>query len=125
MKFVILHHLLPSGESHYDLMFEVAPDKALETWQLEEKHYEKLLHSETVIIKQINDHRREYLHYEGPVSQNRGEVECCHRGEYTLVHETKNKKTLKVKETLLIGTLTFTFNKKDSPTLSYVRDGEP
>lgn len=68
-RFVILHHKTDGGE-HYDLMLEQG--EVLLTWQLP---YDPGDGSRLPIpAKRIGDHRKAYLTYEGPVSDNRGQV---------------------------------------------------
>lgn len=69
---VVLRHELPDGSFHYDWMFEPAPaSSSLLTFRLslrpDSEHRE--LHAE-----RLQDHRAEYLSYEGPISGNRGHV---------------------------------------------------
>jgi hypothetical protein len=76
LRYVILRH---DGvpEPHFDLMFETAEGSALATWRsplwppVSEQRVEKL-----------PDHRREYLDYEGPVSNDRGRVARVECGTY-------------------------------------------
>ena len=83
-RFVLLYHELPphSGRSsHYDLMLE--RDGALRTWALEQEPQPGRETRATALA----DHRLAYLDYEGPVSNERGEVTRCDRGEYTSLDE--------------------------------------
>jgi hypothetical protein len=68
MRYVVLHHE-GYGEPHYDLMFESAPGSLLMTWRAKDWPV-----SAGDILTRIGDHRRKYLEYEGPVSNNRGRV---------------------------------------------------
>ena len=76
LRYVILRH---DGvpEPHFDLMFETAEGSALATWRSPswpptgEQQVEKL-----------PDHRRDYLDYEGPVSNDRGRVARVESGTY-------------------------------------------
>ena len=65
-RYVILTHDHPS--LHWDLMFE--HEEALRTWRLSATP----TNGATVIAQALDDHRRMYLDYEGPVSNNRGTV---------------------------------------------------
>jgi hypothetical protein len=68
LRYVILHHT-GFGEPHYDLMFESAPGSTLMTWRATDWPL-----AEGDEITPISDHRREYLAYEGPLTNNRGQV---------------------------------------------------
>ncbi len=73
-RYVLLHHDWPS--EHYDLMIEV--DGELHTWRLAAPPT-----AGEQLIDRIANHRLEYLNYEGPVSNNRGQVKRIAKGEYT------------------------------------------
>ncbi len=68
-----LRHTLPDGSQHFDWMIERhwAPEM-LVTFRLAVGT--DLLSPGTFEAERIGDHRRAYLHYEGPVSGGRGEV---------------------------------------------------
>ena len=68
LRYVILHHTgIP--DPHYDLMFETTPNSALATWRSPTWPI-----TEPTYVTPLPDHRTHYLTYEGPVSQNRGQV---------------------------------------------------
>jgi hypothetical protein len=75
MRFVILKHR-GHDDLHYDLMLE--GHETLITWSCSQN---PLTHP-TAQCKRIADHRKAYLTYEGPVSQNRGVVEQIASGQY-------------------------------------------
>ena len=80
-RFVILFHEMPASSSrpsHWDLMFERRD--ALLTWALDEEPDT----DREIAATQLASHRKDYLHYEGPVSQDRGIVTRWDRGEFTL-----------------------------------------
>ena len=74
-RFVILEHDYP--ELHWDFMLECAG--ALKTWRLAEP---PATHGELIAAVALEDHRLDYLDYEGPVSGNRGRVKRWDRGDY-------------------------------------------
>ena len=78
MRFVILKHQ-GHGDLHYDLMLE-GKDK-LVTWSCSQN---PLTHP-NARCRRIADHRKVYLEYEGPVSQNRGTVERVDSGRYEAI----------------------------------------
>ena len=68
-RFVILHHQLDDGE-HWDLMLEHAD--ILLTWQLSREPVSRACLP--ISARRIDDHRKAYLDYEGPISGSRGVV---------------------------------------------------
>jgi hypothetical protein len=70
LRYVILHHRL-GEDAHWDLMLEQA--HALATWQCGRNPLE-LTPGETMAVTPLPAHRKTYLDYEGPVSNNRGRV---------------------------------------------------
>jgi hypothetical protein len=96
-KFVVLFHELESdplshqvdrsfeGKStfmksnHWDFMLEY--EDQLFTWALGK---EPFVH-QTLPAKQLSPHRLHYLSYEGPLSENRGNVRRTHAGHYQVV----------------------------------------
>lgn len=81
-RFVILHHrTLPHAAKpdHYDLMLEDGDVlKTFTLWQLPDL-------SGPVTALADFDHRREYLDYEGPVSNDRGEVAQADVGTFAWI----------------------------------------
>lgn len=92
-QFVVLLHEMPSDSdraSHFDWMFEL--DGSLRTWAVEtnndiESFLSKPSPSERFCwsAMKLANHRIDYLEYEGPVSNNRGQVSCCLKGEFDLL----------------------------------------
>src|SRR5690348_14642129 len=68
LRYVVLRHE-GIGDPHFDLMFETSPGSALLTWRSPEWPPRPGL-----MLTKLGDHRRAYLDYEGPVSNNRGHV---------------------------------------------------
>lgn len=83
MRFVILHHTgWPGHADHYDLMLQVAEgagdaDPVLRTFGSLDDEFPH----EGSRLRQIQDHRRAYLSYEGPLSGGRGQVARVDEGE--------------------------------------------
>ncbi len=75
MRYVILHHE-GFGEPHFDLMFESSTGLALATWRAAD--WPVVAGDE---LTRLADHRRDYLEYEGPVSNDRGHVRRVVTGE--------------------------------------------
>ena len=78
MRFVILRHR-GHGNLHYDLMLEGGAK--LISWSCSQN---PLTHP-AAECRRIADHRKAYLTYEGPVSQNRGTVERIESGQYAAI----------------------------------------
>jgi hypothetical protein len=87
MRFVILDHIPPDDSTsqlrtssrHFDLMF--ATDAGPDLITFASDHLPEV--NETVTITRLQNHRAEYLDYEGPVSNNRGSVCRYAFGDYT------------------------------------------
>jgi hypothetical protein len=69
LRYVILHHQ-NVDEPHFDLMFETGPGSMLATWRSETWPIDTAGE-----VTRLRDHRRLYLDYEGPISDQRGEVQ--------------------------------------------------
>ena len=76
-RFVILHHLAPTGE-HWDFMLEQKDDLA--TWQMLTEPIGR--QACPIQCVRIEDHRKRYLEYQGPISGGRGIVTRYDRGTY-------------------------------------------
>ena len=79
MRFVILNHQAPTSDEsssarslqdHFDLMFETSESDLLKTFAVPQLPNPE----ETIEFAPLSDHRAAYLDYEGPISNNRGEV---------------------------------------------------
>lgn len=84
-RYVILYHEMPPDQrrgSHYDLMLESG--KLLRTWAVNEPPNTQ----GTLSAELLNDHRQEYLAYEGEVAGGRGNVTRWDEGEYTTKEES-------------------------------------
>ncbi len=77
-RFVLQHHIFASGDEHWDLMFEVGA--VLRTWSLASPLDDPS--QLPTCAQQLDDHRIDYLEYEGEVSGDRGRVEIHDRGAY-------------------------------------------
>lgn len=80
MRYVILHH---TGwiEDHFDLMLETDAESPLLTWRLDRW-------PDPTTTTPLPPHRRAYLDYEGPVSNNRGQVRRVAGGSYSAIERT-------------------------------------
>jgi hypothetical protein len=68
LSYVILHHT-GVADPHFDIMIERAPGEPLRTWRSPRWPI-----TEPTALEELPDHRQAYLTYQGPVSQNRGQV---------------------------------------------------
>lgn len=85
-RFVILHHRAPDGE-HWDLMIERG--ESLATWRLAQNPC-ATSGWRCIQAERINDHRKHYLDYEGPLSDNRGWVERVVAGDLQRATESED-----------------------------------
>ncbi len=107
--YVVLHHRampgqpLPRGGSdHFDWMFEAGG--SLRTWAtLSHPGFDC---DASLSADRLADHRREYLHYEGAISNDRGTVHQVERGQFQVMFESPDCWVLSVGGDRL-ATLTF------------------
>jgi hypothetical protein len=76
-RFTISHHTGSKEGDHYDLMLEQGD--TLKTWRLSNTAF---LVSQ--VARQIKDHRKTYLDYEGEISGDRGRVKIWDTGTYSV-----------------------------------------
>jgi hypothetical protein len=76
-KFTISHHTGSKDGDHYDLMLEHG--EGLRTWRLVNTAFQVFQ-----VARQIKDHRKSYLDFEGEVSGDRGRVKIWDTGTYTI-----------------------------------------
>ena len=97
-RFVVLTHNHP--ELHWDLMLE--KEAVLRAWKLFCPPNVPV----PIVAQALADHRLIYLDYEGPVSNNRGEVHRWDAGEYSLVSESEDSIEIRLTGKILRGTAT-------------------
>ncbi|MFC1669155.1 DNA polymerase ligase N-terminal domain-containing protein [Spirochaetota bacterium] len=107
MKFVIHYH--DTKTAHYDLMVEHGD--SLLTWQIDKSDIENLLVGKKITCRKIQDHRKKYLDYEGPISCDRGRVNIYDSGEYSNINWREENKELIVNGAILKGKLRITKSK--------------
>lgn len=111
-RFVLLRHqCLPNyvKPSHWDLMLEQG--ESLATWELRELpaswsrwlDIEQAATRETVSAIRLPDHRLAYLDYEGPLSEDRGEVQQADVGSYELLSQQEDSLDLSLRGTKIRG----------------------
>jgi|GEM_PF-1525815 len=80
MRFVVLHHT-GWGAAHFDVMLEPPHQtRGLITFRATRFPIQP-----GDVVEQLADHRREFLTYEGPISDARGHVKRAEHGTYELV----------------------------------------
>ncbi len=103
-RYVLLYHECPPGydrPSHWDFMLEAGG--SLHTWALvrlprgweKAREHTAMTHpscamvgdENTVGAERLADHRLDYLHLEGPLSDNRGTVHRVDAGTYVSIAE--------------------------------------
>ncbi|MCH2123321.1 MAG: hypothetical protein MK165_00905 [Pirellulaceae bacterium] len=102
-RYVILHHRMPlemTRSSHWDLMLSTG--KSLRTWALPQPPAIK----DRITAEQLVNHRLEYLDYEGPVSNNRGDVNKWDAGTYEICQENDLQIVTQLEGDRLTGQLT-------------------
>jgi hypothetical protein len=101
-RYVILYHEMPpeqSRASHYDLMLESG--KLLRTWAVSDPPNS----SGDLAAELLNDHRQEFLDYEGEILGGRGSVTRWDEGEYQTKQESADSMAFVMNGSLLKGEL--------------------
>ena len=86
-RFTISHHTGSKEGDHFDLMIE--EEETLRTWRFQNTNFET-----EQAARQIKDHRKTYLDYEGEVSGGRGHVKIWDTGVYAI--DVRNDKSIQV-----------------------------
>ena len=76
-RFTISHHTGSKDGDHYDLMLEHGD--GLRTWRLVNTAFQAFQ-----VARQIKEHRKTYLDFEGEISGDRGRVKIWDTGSYTI-----------------------------------------
>ena len=98
-RFAILHHQGPAGE-HWDLMLERGD--GLLTWQLGMEPISRDVLP--IEARRIADHRKKYLTYEGPISDDRGTVRRVDGGSVDFENVTASELVVRLAGSRLVGT---------------------
>jgi hypothetical protein len=77
MRFTIAKHSGSPEGDHFDLLLESG--EALRTWRFQAAHFDT-----PQPAKQLKDHRKKYLDYQGEISGGRGRVAVHETGEYAV-----------------------------------------
>ena len=100
-QFVILRHTFPPGNEradHFDVMLE--DGDTLLTWAIA-----AMPSATKQLAAELSPHRRAYLTYEGPVLNNRGEVQRVAAGNFTWLVREAEKLLAKIESPQLSGLL--------------------
>lgn len=81
-----LHTEAPSGE-HLDLFLAIEGMHPLATFETSVNKQDDFFNGKPVSFTRKEDHRRQYLNYEGAISQNRGSVRILWQAQHTLTAE--------------------------------------
>jgi hypothetical protein len=84
LQFVILHHT-GIDQPHFDVMVETSPASKLTTWRSPCWPIDR-----PTVLTQLGEHRRDYLDYEGPISNDRGQVKRVARGQCNVIRADDN-----------------------------------
>jgi len=114
-RFVVLEHTGPQG-LHWDFMLET--QEALTTWAIAEPPDA----APQVAAEALPDHRKAYLDYEGPISDERGSVTRWDRGTYQLQRHDLDEIVVVLAGETLVGEVTLRRSTDDPAqwTFSYV-----
>jgi hypothetical protein len=107
-RFVILCHALPSGERHWDFMLEFG--RALRTWALSEEPAP----GRDIAARTLPDHRLEYLDYEGPISEGRGDVTRWDSGDFDIEIDQPRELVVRLRGARLNGTVRLSASPEDA-----------
>ncbi len=107
-RFSILHHQEPAGE-HWDLMLERGD--VLLTWQLDVEPVSRDVLP--IVARRIADHRKRYLTYEGPISDDRGTVRRVDSGSVEFENITESKLVVRLAGNRLVGTFLLSKGQND------------
>jgi hypothetical protein len=98
VRFVVLEHTDHAGV-HFDLMIDAGD--SLATWKCPQPP-ESAINGERVCVR-LEDHRRLYLDYEGPISGGRGEARQYDQGTCMVHQRTASRWELSFRGQRLIG----------------------
>lgn len=114
--FVIQEHQDAAG-THWDLMLqspsdETKDDRILVTWKFSVPPRPKSL-AHPLPARALANHRRHYLDYEGPISNNRGRCRIVDRGIFELITRRSDLWVVRFSGQVLVGK--FTLSKIGDP----------
>lgn len=96
-RFVLLFHECPAESnrtSHWDFMLEFG--ESLRTWALSSNPALNDVAQRDIAATPLPDHRLDYLEYEGPISQGRGNVVRVDAGRFEIISAAEFELVLKL-----------------------------
>ena len=121
MRSFVIHAHSGHGPLHYDLMLEQG--QALATWRLPCPPHVLATGTSMEALK-IQDHRRAYLEYEGPVSNQRGRVARTDSGQYEVLDRSDARWAIRLLGRRARGRFELTVQNAASGRWSLTRVGE-
>ncbi|MBN1846730.1 MAG: hypothetical protein JW810_13685 [Sedimentisphaerales bacterium] len=123
MRFVVQEHRHhptkdPNPDLHWDLM--LAEGDHLATWRVPAAPARWT--PEPLACRRIADHRRKYLSYEGPLSDDRGAVQIVAAGNYRPIRITADQWHIRLESDRISGTLNLQKIQDDQWQLSFQGD---
>ena len=112
-RYVVLYHELPHGSqrpSHFDFMLEMGD--SLWTWAVAEE----IQPGQMQTAERLPDHRLEYLTYEGPISNDRGQVSRWDADEYVVVQQSPEQLTVQLEGHRLRGVMELQLHSNQAET---------
>jgi hypothetical protein len=94
-RFVLLEHTW--NGVHWDFMLEVG--EVLRTWAIDSP----IVLGESLKARALNDHRKFYLDYEGPISGDRGSVRRVDTGTFRVLIWDQDHVRVEVRGSQLVG----------------------
>jgi hypothetical protein len=94
LRYAILRHNCRHegiDQSHFDLMFETAPDSPLATWRASDWRP-----TGPLVVERLPDHRRDFLTFEGKLTGNRGEVRRVEEGTCRIERDGEDRWTIRL-----------------------------
>lgn len=85
LRYVILHHL-GIETPHFDVLIETSEDSSLSAWRLG-----RWPPADGDIATPLPDHRRIYLTFQGPISNNRGHIKRVAEGVCDIQHHSPDQ----------------------------------
>ncbi|MEP0845574.1 MAG: hypothetical protein HRF50_02000 [Phycisphaerae bacterium] len=99
MQFALLEHSTDQG-THWDLLIEQPGGETLATWRLST---DPTAATTPIPAQRIQDHRRIYLTFEGPLAGGRGEVRRLDAGKAEWLERTAERTAMRLHGAKLNG----------------------
>ena len=116
-RFVLLHHQTVPGAAkppHFDFMLEM--DGIMRTWNMMQEPLPGVTQTATL----IHDHRLDYFDFEGDLTENRGTMRRCDRGDYSIMSWADEEIVVQLVGGSLVGQVKLTRLGVDSKDWDFV-----